>query len=78
MVAKSAYENGNFIVEEDEYGSLIISAKKQNNGLFCGLLNGERILALQVLGGVAVCIRLRTDVQLNGTQDDSLLKVAEK
>lgn len=72
MVAKRAYENGNFVVEEDEHGSLIITAKR---GL---LLNGERILTLQVLAGVAVCILLRSDVQLNGTQDDSLLEIAEK
>jgi hypothetical protein len=72
MITRKVYENGNFILEEDEHGSLMISAKRGT------LIDGKKILTLQVLSGVAVCIRLRPDVGLRGTQDDTLLEIAEK
>ena len=72
MIAKKVYENENFVIEEDEHDNLMISAKR---GM---LLNKKQILALQILSDVAVCVRLRSDVQLWGTQDDSLLQIAEK
>lgn len=69
------HENKNFIVEEDEHGILMISAKNVHVG--CGL-DGNKLLTLQVRGGIDVCIQLREDVELRGTQSDSLFHISAK